>query len=39
MKELESNLEKGYSPADCLIKKFNTSWNKSIKPIYQDLIF
>ena len=39
MKELESNLEKGYSPADCLIKKFNTSWNQSIKPIYQDLIF
>ena len=39
MKELESNLEKGYSPADCLIKKFNTSWNHSIKPIYQDLIF
>ena len=39
MKELESNLEKGQSPADCLIKKFNTSWNQSIKPIYQDLIF
>ena len=39
MKELESNLEKGYSPADCLIKKFNTSWKQSIKPIYQDLIF
>ena len=39
MKELESNLEKGYSPADCLIKKFNTSWNQSIKPIYKDLIF
>ena len=39
MKELENNLEKGYSPADCLIKKFNTSWKQSIKPIYQDLIF
>ena len=39
MKELENNLEKGYSPADCLINKFNTSWKQSIKPIYQDLIF
>jgi len=39
MKELESNLEKGFSPADCLIKKFNTSWNQSIEPIYKDLIF
>ena len=39
MKELEINLEKGCSPADSLIKKFNTSWNKSIKPIYKDLIF
>ncbi|MDA9629033.1 glutamate--cysteine ligase, partial [Pelagibacteraceae bacterium] len=39
MKELETNLEKGCSPADSLIKKFNTSWNKSIEPIYKDLIF
>ena len=39
MKELEINLEKGCSPADSLIKKFNTSWNKSIEPIYRDLIF
>ena len=39
MKELEINLEKGCSPADSLIKKFNTSWNKSIEPIYKDLIF
>ena len=39
MKELENNLEKGCSPADCLINKFNNQWGKSIKPIYQDLIF
>ena len=39
MKELESNLEQGFSPADSLIDKFNNSWNQSIKPIYQDLIF
>ena len=39
MKELEINLEKGCSPADSLIKNFNTSWNKSIEPIYRDLIF
>ena len=39
MKELEINLEKGCSPADSLIKKFNTSWNESIEPIYKDLIF
>ena len=39
MKELESNLEQGFSPSDSLIDKFNNSWNQSIKPIYQDLIF
>ena len=39
MKELESNLEKGYSPADCLIDNFNNSWKQSVKPIYKDLIF
>ena len=35
----EVNLEKGFSPSDSLIDKFNSSWNQSIKPIYQDLIF
>ena len=39
MKALESNLEQGFSPSDSLIDKFNNSWNQSIKPIYQDLIF
>jgi glutamate--cysteine ligase len=39
MKELEINLEKGCSPADILINKFNTNWNNSIEPIYKDLIF
>jgi len=39
MKELENNLDKGLSPADCLINNFNTSWKQSIKPIYKELIF
>ena len=39
MKELEHNLEKGCSPADCLINKFNTTWGKSVMPIYKELIF
>jgi len=39
MKELEDNLEKGCSPADCLINKFNTTWGKSVMPIYKELIF
>ncbi len=39
MKELENNLVKGFSPADCLINNFNTHWKQSIKPIYKELIF
>ena len=39
MKELEKNLENGLSPADCLINKFNSIWNKNLIPIYKDLIF
>ena len=39
MKDLENNLEKGCSPADCLINKFNTTWGKSVMPIYKELIF
>ena len=39
MKDLENNLENSYSPADCLIKKFNTTWDGSIEPIYKELIF
>ena len=39
MKGLEGNLENGFSPADCLINKFNTKWGGSINPIYKELIF
>jgi len=39
MKDLENNLEKGCSPSDCLINKFNTTWGKSVMPIYKELIF
>ena len=39
MKELENNLSKGFAPADNIINKFNTIWSKSVKPIYQELIF
>ncbi len=39
MKDLEINLQNGYSPADCLINKFNSNWNKSVMPIYEEIIF
>ncbi|MBT3902984.1 MAG: glutamate--cysteine ligase [Pelagibacteraceae bacterium] len=39
MKGLEDNLQNGCSPADCLINKFNTTWGRSTKPIYKELIF
>ncbi len=39
LKELEFNLNKGQSPADILIKKFNTEWNQDIKKIYSEYIF
>ena len=39
MKDLEKNLQDGCSPADCLINKFNSNWNKSVMPIYQEMIF
>jgi len=39
MKELEKNLENGFSPADYLINQFNSSWEKSLMPIYKELIF
>ena len=39
MKDLEKNLENGFSPADCLINKFNSSWSNSLMPIYKELIF
>jgi len=39
MKDLEINLSNGHSPADCLINKFQTNWEQSTKPIYEELIF
>ena len=39
MKDLEKNLQNGCSPADCLINKFNSDWNKSVMPIYKEMIF
>ena len=39
MKDLEQNLQNGCSPADCLINKFNSNWNKSVMPIYEEMIF
>ena len=39
MKDLEKNLENGFSPADFLISKFDSSWGKSLMPIYKELIF
>jgi len=39
MNALEANLTKGYSPADCLINKYNTSWKQSTNPIYSECIF
>jgi len=39
MKDLEKNLENGCSPADCLINKYKLNWNKSVMPIYEEMIF
>ena len=39
LKDLEKNLTSGCSPADILIKKFNTEWKSSIKNIYSENIF
>ena len=39
IKDLEKNLENGFSPADCLINKYNSTWKQSVMPIYEELIF
>ena len=39
LKDLEKNLASGFSPADILIKKFNTEWKSNIKNIYSENIF
>ena len=39
MKDLEKNLENGCSPADCLINKYKFNWDKSVMPIYEEMIF
>ncbi len=39
LKDLEHNLSSGQSPADILIKKFNTDWKYNIRNIYSENIF
>ena len=39
LKDLESNLSSGHSPADILINKFNNKWEKDITNIYSEYIF
>ena len=39
LKDLESNLSLGHSPADILINKFNNKWEKDITNIYSENIF
>ncbi len=39
LKDLESNLALGKSPADILINKFNNKWDKDIDKIYSENIF
>ena len=39
LKDLESNLTLGQSPADILINKFNTKWDQDINNIYSENIF
>ena len=39
MKDLEKNLENGCSPADCLINQYKLNWDKSVMPIYEEMIF
>jgi len=33
------NINKGMSPADCLLEKYHGVWKNSVEPIYRDLIF
>ena len=39
LKELESNLNLGQSPADILINKFNNEWDQDMNNIYSENIF
>ncbi len=39
LNDLEKNLERGQSPADVLIDKFNKQWNQNIYNIYSENIF
>jgi len=39
LNKIQSNLNEGKSPADELLDKYNGIWNKSLKPIYSELIF
>ena len=39
LKNIKENLKNGKSPADYLLDKYYNNWNKSVKPIYKELIF
>ena len=39
LKELEINLSSGQSPADILVDKFNTKWDKDINKVYSGKYF
>ena len=39
LKNIRKNINKGMSPADYLLDKYDNEWNKSIEPIYKELIF
>lgn len=39
LENIKKNLNDGKSPADYLLEKYNNEWNKSIKPLYKELIF
>ena len=39
LSNIKKNIEDGMSPADYLLKKYNSSWKNSLDQIYKDLIF
>ena len=39
LEKIETSLEKGVSPADMLVGKYNKQWKQSIKLIYEENIF
>ena len=39
LQSIKENINKGISPADFLLQKYNGIWNKSINSLYRELIF